>query len=247
MTPPLSDQIFEIIDSDPITFSIDTIIATLKTKPQKREVIKAINSLIASHKILRLEDDGKKLYKTTSYVPAGVVVSNEFKFVFVDVSSFLKSDGASHVTRSITKGTSSKGGSGEGLLSQEDLSTEIEKLHKKTWKKLGVFGCCTMDYTGFGPREKSTDIFKILQHTFTSSEIQLSWMIQEKINTLQPPSSPDEKEKKKDEKKKDEKVVSILIVSKHKSTSENIAALVKSRGFKVEHTTDIMYTGKWIG
>ena len=194
--PPLSEQIYQILDHDPtVKYELDGIIKKLKSTPQKREVIKTINQLISEKKIIKIENatSGKKEYKTSAFVPENVSQSNEIKYLFID-------------------------------LQQQDTSL-IKELEKKCWKKLKVFGCATLDYTGYGPRVATTDNFRIIQHKFSESTIQLSWLVQETINKCDPTN------------------IHILLVGPNKENLNVIAELVRSRGFKVSINKNIE---KWL-
>ena len=196
--PPLANQIFEIVDNDPTKkYELDGIISLLKSSPQKREVIKAINALITDKKMLKLEENGKKLYKTTAFVPDNVSKNTDIKIIFISV--------------------------------QNKDDKFLKESEGKTWKKLRIYGCAQLDYTGHGPRSPATEYFRIIHHKFEKSSIQLSWMIQEKINNLN---------------KEDE--ISILLYGNEKDDLVSISELVINRGFKVNIETDLENVKKWI-
>lgn len=87
--PPLDEQIFKLLDEDPTkTYNVESLIETLKSKPQKREVIKTLNSLIKDKKILRIEEDSKVKYRTNAYVPKNVSANSNTKLLFLDMDSY---------------------------------------------------------------------------------------------------------------------------------------------------------------
>ena len=99
---------------------------------------------------------------------------------------------------------------------ENDDDTLVKELSKKTWRKFRIYGCANLNYKGYGPRDADTEYFRILQHKFSNSNIQLSWLIQDKLNEL-----------------KNIQDISIALKGKDKESLETISELVENKGFKV--------------
>lgn len=86
----LKEQLLELFNNEPAkNFQLDDIITQLKTKPEKREIIKNLNTLVAEKKIIKNIKNDIKTYRIDIYIPDKITSSDITKiFIYGNVSHF---------------------------------------------------------------------------------------------------------------------------------------------------------------